>query len=297
MTGGAIKSEQDFRETIEHYNELLTESEEGYKPKFINEAHRLAFDLLANVPEGQEMETARKTMHTLSLDLSKLSGKELLFEAYFMDPDNSDLTREQAWKYFDPDYEKRFANADDDPLVERELQKAQRKAKETIDKAQKDFAAARQSADVPEGPSDEVVSAVDKAVKGFGGLEMAFSEDASEDDLLRIPVEDPEELQRLQEYASDPRKWWGDLLKDFSTKDGFDYNGFTREIYELANHRKIKTMIYNHGLERGKAIHLAKDRNSSSLNKDSALNRGRVPSAPAKEPASFEAAFEQALGN
>lgn len=297
LTSGAIKSEQDFRETIEDYNRLLAEAEEGYKPKFKSEAHRLAYDLLANVPTGQEMETARRTLHTLSLDLTKLSDKDLLFEAYLLDPDNSDLTREKAWEYFDADFEKRFANAADDKLVERELQKNSRKAKETIDKAQKDFQAARESAEVPEGPSDEVVSAVSKAVKGFGGLEMAFSEDASGDDMLRIPVEDPKELQRLEEYASDPRKWWNDLLKDFSTKDGFDYEGFTREIYELSNHRMIKAKIYNHGYERGKATQLAKDRNSSSLNKDATLTRGRVPSAPTKEPASFAEAFGQALGN
>ncbi len=294
LTGGAIKSEQDFRETIEHYNELLAEAEEGYKPKFKNEAHRLAFDLLANVPEGQEMETARRTLHTLSLDVTKLSDKDTLFEAYLLDPNNSDLTREQAWEYFDLDFDKRFANASEDKLVERELRIQARKAKETIDKAQKDFMAARQSADVPEGPSDEVVTAVSKAVKEFGGLELAFSEDASEDDMLRIPVEDPKELQQLQEYASDPRKWWNELLKEFSTKDGFDYEGFTREIYELKNHRKIKALIYNHGFDRGTATQIAKDRNSSTLNKDAALQRGRVPNATPKEPASFAEAWAQA---
>lgn len=297
LTGGAIKSEQDFRETIEHYNQLIAEAEEGYKPKFKNEAQRLAFDLLSNVPEGQEMETARRTLHTLSLDVTKLSDKDKLFEAYLLDPNNGDLTREQAWEYFDLDFEKRFANASDDKLVERELRIQARKAEETISRTQKDFMAARESAEVPEGPNDEVVSAVSKAVKGFGGLELAFSENASEDDMLRIPVEDPQELQQLQEYASDPRKWWNELLKEFSTKDGFDYEGFTREIYELKNHRKIKSMIYNHGYERGKATQLAKDRNSSSMNKDAALNRGRVPSAPTKEPASFAEAFGQALGN
>lgn len=296
LTGGAIKSEQDFRETIEHYNQLLTEAEEGYQPKFKSEAHRLAFDLLANVPEGQEMETARRTLHTLSLDVSKLSDKDKLFEAYLLDPNNQDLTREQAWEYFDLDFEKRFANASDDKLVERELRIQARKAEETIAKTQKDFMAARESAETPEGPNEEVASAVSKAVKGFGGLELAFAENASGDDLLRIPVDDPAEVQRLQDFASDPSKWWKELVNEFSTKDGFDYEGFTREIYELSNHRKIKTMIYNHGFDRGKATQLAKDRNSSSMNKDSALNRGRVPSAPTKEPASFAEAFGQALG-
>lgn len=296
MTSGAIKSEKDFRAMVDRYNELVEEAEKGFQPKFRNERHKLAYDLLANVPEGREIEEARRTLHTLSLDVDKLSPKEKLFEAYLLDPDNADLTRERAWEYFELDYDRRFADAETDKLVERALEKEVRKATETIAKVQKDFLAARESAEVPEGPSDEVVSAVQRAVKGFGGLEMAFSDDASDEDVLRIPEDDPAELQRLQEYAMDPGKWWNHIIEQFQTDKGFDYEGFTRELYELANHRKIKALIYNHGFERGKALQIAKDRNSSSLNKDAALNHGRVPAAPSKEASSFQEAFAKALG-
>jgi hypothetical protein len=294
LTDGAIKSEKDFTSFVSHYNELVKQAEEGFQPKFRNETHKLAFDILANVPAGQELDKARTTLHTLSLDVSKLAGKDLLFESFLLDPDNSDLTREKAWEYFEAAFEKRFGDASENKLTERELQKEERKAKESILNSQKSFLDATAKSTEEPKVDETVLKSVERAVDQFGGLEIAFSENAQDNEFLRIKVDSNEELQQLREYSLNPQLWWKDLVNEFTGEKGFDYNGFVRELYELKNHHKIKRMAFNHGLEQGKLGLLNKTRNSTTA-AEKTLENSRVPSAGKKEAGSFVEAWEGAL--
>lgn len=294
LTGGAIKSEQDFNGFLTRYNELVQMAEEGFKPKFRNNAHKHAFDLLAGAPEGQELDVARRTLHTLSLDTSKLKGKDLLFEGFLLDPDNSDLSRQEAWDIFDAHYEKRFASAETDLLTKRELQKEERKAKEMIEKTQGDFKTASSKAAEEPQVDPKVMASVKKAVDEFGGIQMSFTENASENELLNIEVSDAEELAKLDRYVRNPQEYWNDLVQAHTTDNGFDYPGFVRTMYEHANIEKVKRLTYDHGYKQGKLAQLNKDRNSTPPG-ETVLDRSRVPAGPKKEAGSFHEAFEQAL--
>jgi hypothetical protein len=296
MTGGYIKSENDFKDLVTRYNELATQAEEGFKPKFRNDAQKYAHDLLSKAAEGQELDVALRTLQTLKLDPAKLSGKNLLFESYLLDPDNSDLTREKAWEYFDESYEKRFANVSTDKLTERELQKEERKAREQIMKAQKDFKDSTAVTD-PETPqvNPEVIKSVERAVGEFGGFQVAFKENAPDNELLTIKVDDPSELEQLKRYTLDPQEFWKDLLKEHSDEKGFNYNSFVRAMWEFKNIDKVKSLSYDHGLNIGKRTVLNKDRNSSDAG-EGVLERARVPAGVKKEAGSFGEAFAGALG-
>jgi hypothetical protein len=294
LTSGTIKSENDFLGLIDRYNELATQAEEGFKPKFKNDAHRHAFELLAAASEGQELDVARRTLHTLSLDTSKLKGKDLLFEGFLLDPENSDLTREQAWELFDEDFEKKYSGASEDKLLARELQKKERQAKELIEKTQGDFKTASSKASEEPQVDPKVMASVKRAVDEFGGLTMGFSDDAAENEMLSIAADDPEELERLNRYVLNPQEYWKDLIQDHTTEQGFDYPGFVRTMYEHSNLQKIKRLVYDHGFETGKLSVLNKDRNSTTKS-EKVKDTARVPAGGKKEAANFYEAFDNAL--
>lgn len=295
LTEGAVKSEKDFVDLVNHYNELVTAAQEGFKPKFRNDAHKHAFELLASAAEGKELETGRRTLHTLSLDTSTLKGKDLLFQGFLLDPDNADLSGDpNAREIFEKWYEKSFSDPED-VLIKRNIQKAERQAKELIEKTQKDFKDKAVIATEEPKVDPKVMQSVKNAVDGFGGFKLAFSENAPEDELLNIPVDDPKEFETLERYVTNPQNFWSDLMQQFTGPTGFDYPGFVGRMYEFMNLEKTRTRIFEHGKKMGQRAQVNRDRNSSTR-EDTVLQNSRNIVAPKKEPASFVEAFGVALG-
>lgn len=295
LTGGTIKSENDFTAFVEKYNELAAQAAEGFKPQFKSDKHKLAYEMLAKAGDGQELDVARRTLHTLALDTDKLAGKSLLFEDFLLDPDNSDLSREDAWDLFEKHFEKVYGEADQDPLVKRELTKAERKAKENIGKLQAEFKSSVEQGEKEHEPDPKVVANVKKAVDSFGGMRIAFSEDAADADMLNVTVDGPEEIAQLNRYVHDPKEFWKDVVGACKNTDGeFDYGSFVRTIYEFTNREKIKRLAFEHGQEIGKRSVLNKDRNSTTP-QEKVLQNARVPQGNKKEAGSFHEAFGNAM--
>lgn len=81
VTGGTIKSEEEFAGMINHYNELLEQAEQGFQPKFKDERAKLVYQILAE-NEGREPEAAMRTLRAISFNPEGKSAKDVLFEAY-----------------------------------------------------------------------------------------------------------------------------------------------------------------------------------------------------------------------
>lgn len=292
-TSGRIKSEDDFREVMDHYNELLDKEEKGFEPQFRSDQHKLAYEMLSGVKPGTEIDVARRNLRTLSIDTAKLSGKDLLFEAFLLDPENSDLTPEKAQEYFEADFQSRFSDVEHNLLQKRALEKEERKAKELIQGTQDKFLKSSTEGEKTGVVDEKTVQAIKKASEGFAGIKLAFTENAEDKDLLTIEASD-EELASLEHHAQNPTQWWKDFVSQFETENGYDYNAFVRNFYELTNINKVKQLTYEHGLKQGQQRQINKDTNFSAS--QSAAQKGRTPASQGKEPGSIYEAWAGAQG-
>lgn len=294
MTGDTIKSEEDFVGLINHYNELLDQSEKGFEPKFSDERAKWAYQLLTNNP-GAELETAERTIRALRLDVAKMDPKEALFNAYLLDPKNSDLTPAQAAEYFEAEYAEKYPDIDNNPLVKRRHEVEAREAKQAIEKLQKEFQATESK---PQEVSQDVIDSIGQVVENFGGIKMAFTDNPQEDDYLTIPVKDEKELRQLQEKAARPNEWLNEHMNQFVDQKGnFDYQAYIQDFYEMVNHKAIRQQAHDHGVKRGFMQKVNQDRNQQTPQEIAKL--GTQTPTPVEKPKSLYdawAAAEQARG-
>lgn len=294
MTGDTIKSEEDFVGLINHYNELLDQAEKGFEPKFSDERAKWAYQLLTNNP-GAELEIAERTIRALRLDVAKMDPKEALFNAYLLDPKNSDLSPAQAAEYFEAEYAEKYPDIDDNPLVKRRHEVEAREAKQAIEKLQKEFQATESK---PQEVAQEVIDAIGQTVENFGGIKMAFTDNPQEDDFLTIPVKDEKELRQLQQQAAHPNEWLNEHMNQFVDKSGkFDYQAYIQDFYEMVNHKAIRQEAFDHGMKRGIMQKINQDRNQQTPQEIARL--GSQAPTPVEKPKSlFDAwaAAEQARG-
>jgi len=287
MTGDTIKSEEDFVGLINHYNELLDQAEKGFEPKFSDERAKWAYQLLTNNP-GAELETAERTIRALRLDVGKLDPKEALFNAYLLDPKNSDLSPAQAAEYFEAEYAEKYPDIDNNPLLKRKHEVEAREAKQAIEKLQKEFQAAETAK--PQEVAPEVIEAIGQTVENFGGIKMAFTDNPQEDDYLTIPVKDEKELHQLQQQAAHPNEWLNEHMNQFVDKNGkFDYQAYIQDFYEMVNHKAIRQEAFNHGMKRGVMQKINQDRNQQTPQEIARLGT-RAPT-PVEKPKSFQDAW------
>lgn len=290
MTGDTIKSEEDFVGLINHYNELLDQAEKGFEPKFNDERAKWAYQLLTNNP-GAELETAERTIRALRLDVGKMDPKEALFNAYLLDPKNSDLSPAQAAEYFEAEYEEKYPDIDNNPLVKRRHEVEAREAKQAIEKLQKEFQAAETSK--PQEVAPEVIESIGRTVENFGGIKMAFTDNPQESDYLTIPVKDEKELHQLQQEAAHPNEWLNSHMNQFVDKSGkFDYQAYIQDFYEMRNHKAIRQEAYDHGVKRGLMQKVNQDRNQQTPQEIAKL--GSQAPTPVEKPKSLFDAWQQA---
>lgn len=280
VTGGTIKSEEEFAGMINHYNELLEQAEQGFQPKFKDERAKLVYQILAE-NEGREPEAAMRTLRAISFNPEGKSAKDVLFEAYLLDPRNSDLGPIEAQKYFEAEYEDKYHDVDGNPIKERQQALAVRDANEAIKKVKDSFKATDEPA---REISDEVVGAISSAVEKFGGVKLAFTDNPQEGDYFTMTVE-PQELQALKQDALNPQEWWAKFLGEFETEKGFDYQAFIREFHEMRNHHKKAELAHKNGFKLGQLAKINEVRNASDPKR---IDQAQ-PAGPAGKQTLYEA--------
>lgn len=297
LTEGSIKNEQDFIGFVNHYNELLEQAEQGFKPKFKDERAKLVHQLLAD-NAGREPEAAMRTLRALAFNPEGKTAVDKLFEAYLLDPMNSDLGPIEAQSLFQAEYNALYSDVEENPLKKRQLDLAVRKAEETINKVKTDFKPAEDPQ--PEQArkiSEQVERSIHEAVNNFGGIKMAFTDNPQESDYLTMAIDDPKELESLKQDLSNPPEWWNNFMGQFTNAEGqFDknsYNAFTREFYEMTHHAEKAQLAYEHGRKSMELEFINKARNSSDPKKPADLGQ---PGAVETGPKSLTEAWLKAAG-
>jgi len=270
LTEGSIKSEEDFVGLINHYNELLEQADEGFKPKFKDERTKLVYQLLAD-NAGREPEAAMRTLRALAFKPEGKTAQDKLFEAYLLDPMNSDLGPIEAQGLFQAEYNELYSDVEENPLKKRQLDLAVRKAEETITKVKEGFKPAEEQQVQARQISEQVERSIHDAVDNFGGIKMAFTDNPQESDLLTMAIDDQKELESLKQDSLNPQQWWNDFMGQFTNEQGqFDknsYNSFVREFHEMRNHAKKAQLAYDHGFKLGQLSKVTEARNSSEPTK------------------------------
>lgn len=273
MTGGTIKSQEHLVKLINDYNGLVEQAEKGFEPKFSDERAKWAYQLLTK-HQGSELETAQRTLRALSFNIEKAgTQKEVLFEGYLLDPKNSDLSPSKANQYFEAEFEEKYSllGKEDSELSadqvrqklvqERKFAQEVRETKEQIQKIQTDFKAGEEK---PRQISEDVVNKIGLAVKEFGGIKLAFTDNPQETDYLNIAIDNPQELEDLQKDALNPQEWWNNFVGQFDLNTQKGYKEFIQEFHRMRNYAEHQQLTYEHGEKMGELKHLNKARNSSS---------------------------------
>ena len=262
MTGGNLKSEQEFVGMIQRYNDLQDQAEKGFQPKFKDERTKLVYQILAE-NAGNEPEAAMRTLRAISFNPEGKSPKEILFEAYLVDPKNSDLTPNKAQEYFEAEYEHKYGDLEGNLVKERMLSNEVKEASKTISDVANSFKTVEQE---PAKISEAVQGSIFKAVDEFGGVKLAFTDNPQESDYLTMAI-DQNEVETLKQEASNPQQWWTNFVEQFTNSQGqFDdnsYKEFVREFYEMKNHQKKADLAYQHGLKQGELAYVNRTRNAS----------------------------------
>jgi hypothetical protein len=291
LTDGGLKQESDLVRLVNHYNELLDKEEKGFEPKFPNERAKMAYRMMQANP-GKELETALRTARALQLgdQVDKLVPKELLFEAYRMKPENSDITNDpKVREYFEAEYADKFSDLENNLVQQRKHANEVREAKESIATMQKGWEAAEAPA---QAISKEVVAALTNSVENFGGIRLAFSDNPQENEYLNIPVTDENEKRRLLDNALNPDKWFQQFFKSFEGPQGYDYQGLARTMYMIDHLDELQQQAFDHGTRIENIRRIAKERNSSTPTDIS--RPGGTPPAPVQTNESFLGNWEKA---
>jgi hypothetical protein len=232
----------------------LEQAEQGFQPKFKDERAKLVHQLMVD-NAGREPEAAMRTLRALAFNPEGKTAQDKLFEAYLLDPQNSDLGPIEAQGLFQAEYNELYSDVEDNPRKKRQLDLAVRKAEETINSIKEGFKPAEEQQQQARQVSDQVVSGINEAVDNFGGIKMAFSDNPQESDYLTMALEDPQEIESLKQDAQNPQGWWNDFVGGFTNGQGeFDknsYNAFVREFHEMRNHAKKAQLAYDHGFKFG----------------------------------------------
>jgi len=293
LTDGHLKTEDDFVGMVQHYNQLLAQAEEGFKPKFKDERAALAYQILAG-NAGSEPEAAMRTLRALNFKPEGKSPKDVLFQAYLMDPKNQDLSETQAKDLFEADYNETYAGLNPDnenentkKLAQRSQDLAVKEALANITKVQSDFKTIEEK---PQQMAVEVENSIKKAVENFGGIRVAFTDNPTENDYMNVAINDPRELAAIQEMALNPVGEWNQFMDQFQTEKGFDYPNYVRAYYERTHAVELRQQAYEHGVEAGKLSEINRLRNASNPKE---IHQSGAPGG-AEKPLTFMQTWEKA---
>ena len=260
LTGGSVKSQAEIEGLLKKQKELEGQVAKGLEIKYPNERAKWAHQVLSN-GQGDELQAAARTLRALIYNPEGKDAKDNLFEAFLMDPKNSDLSPAKAQQLFEADYDRKFGDIESDLLKQRDLELANREAKEKILGIQNGFKATEEK---PLQQAKEVEENVSKAVKELTGFKLSFSENAPETEILNVALDNPQELQALQESILSPDQAYAELASRFGDEKTFDYKGFAQELYMRQNHEQLRKLAYDHGFKLGQLAKVNEARNAST---------------------------------
>lgn len=276
LTGGSVKTTKDLLAVLEQRKQLEEQAKKGFEPKFKDERAKLVHQLLVD-NAGREPEAAMRTLRALNFSPEGKTEKDFLFEAYLLDPKNSDLTPLSAQRFFEAEYEQKYSDLTDNPLRQREQQLAVKDAKAMIEKIQSDFKLAEEQ---PLKVSKEVEGAIAAAVQNFGGVKLSFSDNPQESEMLTVTLDNPQELQTIQSAILNPDDAYNKFLSNFDFRTPQGYADLAREIWERNNHAMLRQQAFDHGRKLGKLDKVNEIRNASNP-KD--ISNVGLPGAAPKE--------------
>ena len=292
-TGGVIRSPDDVFALYDEVTQLRTQLAERPAIEFPNDQARQLYEFCLKYP-GQELATARNSLHVLSLDVSKLSDKEAQFEAFALK--NSKLPRDEARRFFEAKYEKNYGNGilEEDVVAQYDHKVQTEEAKESLNKLQEEIMKAPPSKPAGEQPQaatqevEEVRNNVRRVLEDFGGVKYQHF-DNDPNSVVSVPFEDADH-QRFERYVSDPNSFFTDILEQCQDKNGdFNYDTYVTTMYELVNMDKIREQSFNSGVKYGELKKIMEIKNTST-------EKPTVETPPAStEPKTFKEAMRQAL--
>ena len=294
LTDGAVKSTDDFQGLIKQRNELAEQAKKGFEPKFSSEKAKLAHQILSQ-SAGDEIPSAMRTLRALAFDLSGPAGKDpkdILFEKFLLDPKNSDLSPSKAQSIFEAEYESEYGEMEGNVLKQRKHDVAVREAKESILKVQNDF---KLTEEKPRQVAQFIETGVAESVKGFKGLKLEFpTSDPKVNDSLNVAIDNPQQLQMLQDMILNPDKAYNELVSQFETADGYDFDALRDELYQRANHKELRQKAFEEGRRLGKLDKVNEASNASQNGKD--ISKQGQQGARVEGKQTLEQAWAKAAG-
>jgi hypothetical protein len=274
LTDGTIKSEQDFGKFVERYNELEETVAKGIQPVFKNERAKLVHSILSE-NEGMEPQALMRIARALSFSTEGKSPKDILFQQYLMDPKNSDLTELTAQEFFNAEYDAKYSDMDSNLVRKREHDQAVKLATAEVSKFQNDLKVAEAPA---QQVNTELIGNITKAVDGFGGVKLAFTDNPQEADFLTVPLDNPQELAVLQDKILNPDKAYNEFISQFDVRTEQGRLDLIRETWERENHKVLRERAFEHG-QKTERLKMVNQAANASTPKD--VSQTGNPAAPA----------------
>lgn len=254
-----IQSLDDVNKLIEKNKEL--EQKVNEVPEFDDENKQQLWNAINNA-EGNGV-SVDQALRVQSLDVDNLDNKTALYENFLQDPQNATLSREEARRYFELEFEENYGSEEDDQdekqklKLKRDASSAKSKLKEVKTKLgesvtpQSDDTSTQEKSDEEkqqeqkeQDHQEKLQQDVNKYVDDFGGLQYQFDENA---DAISFPAEkfDEKDLNTIKQYAMDPSKMLSDWLQEYvDPKTGeFDINGWSTRVAELHKIDDLKEHI------------------------------------------------------
>lgn len=276
LTGGTVKDQKELGRILGEHKQLAEQAQKGFEPKFKSERAKWVHELISQ-NEGAEAGALMRVLRAAEFKPEGKTEKEILFEAYLLDPNNSDLSPLRAQEYFEASYEKKYKDVANDRVVERELALDVKSAKDAIQKLQSGFKATEQQ---PYQISKDMENHVAGVVGQFGGVKLSFSDNPQENEYLSVEVSDPQVIQAIQQEILDPTQAFANFQSQFDFNSPKGWQDYTREIYERNNHRELRQKAFEHGgaLERIKiANELRNASQPKTIDQQAAPAAGQAP--------------------
>ncbi len=282
-TGGLIKSTAQLHEIINEnkaLQERLKVLEDNPASAF-KDPNKVALAKFLADYKGGDFHTGIQTFARLSsLDIPKMTPTDALREAYIMDKSQAGISRDDAEKMFDFDFEEKYGNKGE--LAEKyinydsiEAKKKLESAKEafTVEPTKDDDQSVQRETEFKEA-RQKFEQEVGKSTTGFKSLIFEGLTDNPENDFT-YEVENVKDVENFmleynenfqKRYVAEGGGWNTELLKE--------------DIAWTLNRDKITQMLFEHGRNIGKEMAIMERQNTPNRNSPPASNhagRGGTP--------------------
>jgi hypothetical protein len=243
-------------QSVEDINNLIAENErlrnQPQQPEFTSESAKQLYEFANN--SSNPLAMGKNYLQAVALDLESLSDKQKLFEAYVLDEQNSDLTREKAIEYFNEDYEEKYGEIEDSLSTQRKLTLDVRAAENQIKSIQQEATNAQtkdgNNADqaTPE-QLEEINGNINESIEQMAALSIP----ATDDNVFNFEVSGQENIDLLSNVAQDPMAWLQEEINAFQNPNTgqFDYDGYNAFIGSLLFSGQIAEGMFKHGQNNG----------------------------------------------